>query len=98
MVLDKYNKIEYHAVKVYRPSEWSRMVHVESLQVTEGIRNLYAELLMLAKENVIVVKFWYLYIYRYNSVLVVFLIKWDSGNLAQVLSSGGSAREWFRLD
>ena len=57
MVLDKYNKIEYHAVKVYRPSEWSRMVHVESLQVTEGVRNLYAEILMLAKENVTVVKF-----------------------------------------
>ena len=57
MVLDKYNKIEYHAVKVYRPSEWSRMVHVESLQVTEGVRNLYTELLMVATENVIVVKF-----------------------------------------
>ena len=54
MVLDKYNKIEYHAVKVYRPSEWSRMVHVETLQVTEGIRNLYAELLMVATENVVV--------------------------------------------
>lgn len=57
MVLDKYNKIEYHAVKVYRPSEWSRMVHIETLQVTEGVRNLYAEILMLATENVIVVKF-----------------------------------------
>lgn len=58
MVLDKYNKIEYHAVKVYRPSEWSRMVHIETLQVTEGVRDLYAELLItLATENVVVVKF-----------------------------------------
>ena len=31
MVLDKYNKIEYHAVIANRPSEWSRMVHIETL-------------------------------------------------------------------
>ena len=56
-VLDKYNGLEYRSLYVYKPYEWWRILIDEQLLVTEGVRNMYVEVLNRAIERCVVVKF-----------------------------------------
>lgn len=56
MVLDKYDKQKYKHLKFNKPDVYFETVHNEILQITEGVREQYVNLLAVATEIVIVVK------------------------------------------
>lgn len=56
-VLDKYNGLECRSLYVYKPHEWYKRMVDEQLLVTEGVRKLLVEVLNIATEHCVVVKY-----------------------------------------
>ena len=56
-VLDKYNGLEYRSLYLYEPYVWYKRMVGEQLLVTEGVRKLLDEVLSVATEHCVVVKF-----------------------------------------
>ena len=56
-VMDKYDGLEYRSLYLCEPHVWYRRMVDEQLLITESVRKLLAEVLNIATEHCVVVKF-----------------------------------------